>query len=173
MKLVIGTLVGLVAFFALVGLAVMVGALRSARREGATGGAGAGRTGDSDDGLRARIARYVGPVDPSMALLNPPGRVATEFFTALCGFPGLGWLLSGCVFTGLMLLCIAPAFVWGIIPMYLVVTGKAASGAFLAVQYLPGLAIGSAAALAYRETQLARRRRRKAQALPAAGRAAE
>ena len=172
MNLVFGTLVGLVAVFALVGLAVMVGALRSARKEGATSGSGGG-AGSPDDSLRARVARYVGPVDPRMALLNPPARVATEFFAALCGFPGLGWLLSGCVFTGLMLLCIAPAFIWGIVPMYLVVTGKAAGGAFLAVQYLPGLALGSAATLAYRETQLARRRKRKAQPSPVAGRAAE
>jgi hypothetical protein len=158
MRFILGALVGLVGVFALVGLAVMFGALRSARAERK-------RSSPEIDGLslRARIGRYVGDVEPSMALLNPPGRVATEFFSALCGFPGLGWLLSGSVFTGLVLICVGPAFVWGIFPVFLVLTGKIASGAFIAVQYLPGLAIGSSSALAYREIQLARRRKRNAQ----------
>jgi hypothetical protein len=94
-----------------------------------------------------------------MALLNPPGRVGAEFFAALCGFPGLGWLLSGSVFAGLVMIIAGPAFVWGIFPVYLVLSGKITSGAFIAVQYLPGLAIGSSAALAYREVQVARKRK--------------
>jgi hypothetical protein len=44
-----------------------------------------------------------------------------------------------------------------------VLTGKLISGPFVAVQYLPGLALGSSAALGYREYQLARRHRRQAE----------
>ncbi len=91
-----------------------------------------------------------------MALLNRPGRVAAEFFCALCGFPGLGWLLSGSVFAGLVLICAVPGVVWGGYPAFLVMTGRMADGPFIAVQYLPGLALGSSALLAYREIQLSR-----------------
>jgi hypothetical protein len=162
MRFFTGSVIGLIAVFALVGLAVCYSALRSARAERASSSA------ETDElSLRARIGRYVGPVDPSMALLNPPGRVATEFFTSLCGFPGLGWILSGSVFTGLVLICVGPAVVWGFYPVFLALTGKLADGPFVAVQYLPGLAIGSSAVLAYRELQLSRRRKRKAQALQA------
>jgi hypothetical protein len=160
MNFVFGTLAGLVAVFALVGVGVMVGAFRSARAERRGMGPAAGVTGTTS--LRARIDRYVGPVDPHMALLNPPGRVATEFFTALCGFPGMGWLLSGSVFAGLVLICVVPAFVWGVYPAILVLTGQMDGGPFIAVQYLPGLAIGSSVLLAYREIHLAKDRRRKA-----------
>jgi hypothetical protein len=160
MSFLFGTLAGLVVVFALVGLGVMVGALKSARAERKVADRGAGGLGDSS--FRSRIDRYVGPVDPRMALLNPPGRVATEFFAALCGFPGLGWLLSGSVFAGLVLICVGPAFVWGAYPAFLVISGRMAGSPFIAVQYLPGLAIGSSALLAYREIQLARNRRRKA-----------
>lgn len=164
MSFVFGSLAGLVAIFALVGLGVMVGAVRSARAEGMRSGAGAGEV-DGAMSLRARIDRYVGPVEPHMALLNPPGRVAAEFFSALCGFPGMGWLLSGSVFAGLVLICVMPAMVWGIYPAFLVMTGRMADGPFIAVQYLPGLAVGSSALLAYREIQLSRSRKRKAGAL--------
>jgi hypothetical protein len=164
MRFFIGTVIGLVAVFAVVGLAVTYGALRSARSERTRSG-----TNDGDLSLRARIGRYVGPVDPSMALLNPPGRVAAEFFTALCGFPGLGWILSGSVFTGLVLICMGPAVVWGFYPVFLALTGRMLSGPFVVVQYLPGLAIGSSAALAYREIQLARRKRLRARASRRAG----
>jgi hypothetical protein len=157
MRFFIGTLIALLAVFGVVGIAVTYSAIRSARREHRLP-----RLEADEFSLRARIARYVGPVDPSIALLNPPGRVGAEFFTSLCGFPGLGWLLSGSVFTGLVLFCLGPAVVWGFYPVFLVLTGKVGSGPFVAVQYLPGLAIGSSAALAYREIQLARRRRQKA-----------
>jgi hypothetical protein len=165
MSFVFGTLAGLVVVFALIGLGLMIGALRSARAEHKLSGA------DGIDGvvsLRARIDRYVGPVDPHMALLNPPGRVGIEFFSALCGFPGLGWLLSGSVFAGLVLICLVPGVVWGVYPALLVISGRMADSPFIAVQYLPGLAIGSSALLAFREVQLARIRRRKAEALGAA-----
>jgi hypothetical protein len=162
MNFVFGTLAGLVAVFALVGVGVMVGAFRSARAERRSMGpaaTAADTTGIAS--LRGRIDRYVGPVEPHMALLNPPGRVVTEFFTALCGFPGMGWLLSGSVFAGLILICVVPAFAWGVYPAILVLTGQMDGGPFIAVQYLPGLAIGSSALLAYREIHLARSRRRK------------
>ncbi len=164
MNFVFGTLAGVVVVFALIGLGVMIGALRSARTEHNSSGPDNG-----DVSLRARIDRYVGPVDPQMALLNPPGRVATEFFSALCGFPGLGWLLSGSVFAGLVLICVGPALVWGIYPAFLLLSGRMADGPFIAVQYLPGLAIGSSSLLAYREVQLAKIRKRKAEAPGTAG----
>ena len=135
----------------------------SARAERRPSG-GAGEL-DGMMSLRARIDRYVGPVEPHMALLNPPGRVAAEFFSALCGFPGMGWLLSGSVFAGLVLICVMPAMVWGVYPAFLVMTGRMAGSPFIAVQYLPGLAICSSALLAYREIQLAKARKRKDQAL--------
>lgn len=164
MRFVLGSLAGLVGVFALVGVAIMFGAFRTARAERlAEGGAG------DDLSLRTRIQHYVGEIEPSMALLNPPGRVAAEFFAALCGFPGLGWLLSGSVFAGLVLICAGPAFVWGLFPVFLVLTGRMATEALLAVQYLPGLAIGSAGVLAYREIQLARRRRQGLRAARPAG----
>jgi TM2 domain-containing membrane protein YozV len=158
MRFVIGTIIGLVALSAIVGLAVTVDAVRSARSERRR------REGRPSTGLslRARVGRYVGPIDPSTAVLNPPGRVATEFIGALCGFPGLGWIFSGCIFTGIVLLSLGPAVIWGFFPVILSVTGKLSSGPFVAVQYLPGLALGSAMALAYREIRLARRRRLKA-----------
>jgi hypothetical protein len=155
MKFVIATIIGSLALFTIVGLAVTVDAIRVARAERRRheGRPPAGLS------LREKVSRYVGPVDPGMALLNPPGRVATEFMGALCGFPGLGWIFSGCIFTGILLLSLGPAVVWGFYPVLLSVTGKLSSGPFVAVQYLPGLALSSAIALAYREVQLARRRR--------------
>jgi hypothetical protein len=155
MKFVIGTIIGSLALFTIVGLAVTIDAIRVARAERRRH-EGLVPTGLS---LREKVSRYVGPVDPGTALLNPPGRVATEFIGALCGFPGLGWIFSGCIFTGILLLSLGPAVVWGFYPVLLSVTGKLSSGPFVAVQYLPGLALGSAMALAYREVQLARRRR--------------
>lgn len=167
MNFVFGGLAGLVAIFALVGWGVMVGALRSARAERTRSDTGVVEVEDAVS-MRARIDRYVGPVDPHMALLNRPGRVAAEFFCALCGFPGMGWLLSGSVFAGLVLICVVPGVVWGIYPAFLVMTGRMAGSPFIAVQYLPGLAIGSSALLAYREIQLAKSRKRDADALRAA-----
>src|SRR3974377_612753 len=73
--------------------------------------------------LKERIRRYVGPIDPKTALLNPPGRVAVEVVGAFCGFPGLGWLCSGSVFIGLLLICCGPAFAWGLYPVFFPVAG--------------------------------------------------
>lgn len=162
MNFLFGTLAGLVVVFALVGVGVTVGALRSARAERKSASPAGEFEGVAS--LRARIDRYVGPMDPHLSLLNRPGRVVTEFFCALCGFPGLGWLLSGSVFAGLVLICVVPAVVWGGYPAFLVMTGRMADGPFIAVQYLPGLAIGSSGLLAYREIQLAKSRNRKAEA---------
>jgi len=158
MRFFTSTVIGLLAVFVLVGLAITYSALRGAKSEQKRDG----QTPHDELSLRARAARYIGPMDPSMALLNPPGRVATEFFTALCGFPGLGWILSGSVFTGLILISVGPATVWGFYPVFLAVTGRLLRGPFVAVQYLPGLALGSSAALAYRELRLARRRKLRA-----------
>jgi hypothetical protein len=159
MSFIFGSLAGLVLVFALVGLGVMIGALRSARAERKQA------EGDSGEvSLRARIDRYVGPVDPRVALMNPVGRVVSEFFCALCGFPGLGWLMSRSVFAGLVLICVVPAVVWGGYPAFLLMTGRMAGSPFIAVQYLPGLALGSSALLAYREIQLAKIRKSAAEA---------
>jgi hypothetical protein len=164
MRYVIGSIIGLLALFGLVGVAVTVSAIRAARAERRADERHAG--GDTEGAvlsMRERAQRYVGPVDPGMALLNPPGRVAVECFTALCGFPGLGWILSGSVFTGILLITVVPAVVWGLYPVFLALTGRLLAGPFVAVQYLPGLALGSATMLAYREVKLARMRRRHPQ----------
>ena len=160
MRYIVGSIIGLLALFGIVGVGVTVGAMRSARAERRQT-EGMPEPGAS---LRERVGKYVGPVEPSMALLNPPGRVAVECFTALCGFPGLGWILSGSVFTGLLLITLGPAVVWGLYPLFLVLTGRLLGSPFVAVQYLPGLALGSAAMLAYREVRLAHRRRLPAHA---------
>lgn len=107
--------------------------------------------------LSERGRRYVGPVRPDMALLNTPLRVAVEAVTALCGFPGLGWLISGRVVTGVVLLAVVPSLVWGIIPMVLSVTGDIYRGPFVAVGYLPVLAVVSALGLTMAEIRRIRR----------------
>jgi hypothetical protein len=39
-----------------------------------------------------------------------------EFFGALFGFPGLGWLYAGQALVGVALLCAGPAVAWALIP---------------------------------------------------------
>jgi hypothetical protein len=151
---VLFSVMAVLTVFSLVGIGVLYNAFRVGRQERrARGEAVAGD-------LREKIRRYVGPVDPKTRLLNPPGRVVVEFVGAFCGFPGLGWLCSGSVFTGLLLLCCVPAFVWGLYPVILSVTGKLISSPYVVIEYLPAIAVASAGALAYREIMLSRERRR-------------
>ena len=69
--------------------------------------------------LRTRVRDYVGPLERSKRPLNPPLRVTLEALIALCGFPGLGWLLSGHVFVGLCLIVAVPAALLAFYPMYI------------------------------------------------------
>jgi TM2 domain-containing membrane protein YozV len=151
------SVMAILTVFSLVGLGVMLNAFRVGRQERRS------QTGEEKaPELREKIRRYIGPVDPKTRLLNPGGRVAVEFVGAFCGFPGLGWLCSGSVFTGLLLICCVPAFAWGIYPVILAVSGKLLSSPYIVMEYLPGVAVASAGALAYREVMLARERRRAA-----------
>ncbi len=107
-------------------------------------------------GVRGTLHRYVGPVEPRHALLTAPVRVAVEFVAALFGFPGLGWLISGKVMTGLFLLVVGPSIFWGVLPAYLVVTERIVGNPYLTVQYLPVLAVVSATALGVYQLRLSR-----------------
>jgi hypothetical protein len=156
MSLLIGTVIAIVVVFTVVGLGVTFNALRVGRAETRAHG---DKTQAAE--LREKIRRYVGPVDPKTALLNPPARVLVEFAGAVCGFPGLGWLCSGSVFAGLLLICCGPAFAWGFYPVFLSLTGKLASRPYIVIEYLPGIAVASAAILAYREVLLARKRKQE------------
>jgi hypothetical protein len=154
---VIISAVSILSVFALVGLGVTYNAFRVARQERRSADEAAGE--ETAARLKERIRRYVGPVDPKTALLTPAARVAVEFVGAFCGFPGLGWMCSGSVFAGLLLICFGPAFVWGVYPVILAVSGHLLSNPYVVIEYLPGVAVASAAALTYRELMLARHRR--------------
>lgn len=97
---------------------------------------------------RQRVRDYVGEIDPHTALLTPATRPLVELAGAICGFPGLGWLISGRVAVGLVLLIAVPAVVWAFYPVYLSVSGRLAESGFAAVRYLPALAVVSAGSLA-------------------------
>lgn len=98
--------------------------------------------------LRQRVRGYVGEIDPHTALLTPATRPLVELAGAICGFPGLGWLISGRVAVGLVLLIAVPAVVWAFYPVYLTVSGRLAESGFAAARYLPALAVVSAGSLA-------------------------
>ncbi len=112
-------------------------------------------------GLRRRVQDYVGEVSPHRALLTAPARVALELACALCGFPGLGWLISGRVAVGLILLVVAPAIVWAWHPAYLSLTGGLAAHPFAVVRYLPVVSLASGTALAACEWQGRKARNRE------------
>lgn len=138
------------------GFALLVSATVRARRERRAADAGAA----SVVSLRKRAQRYVGPVTDDMALANPAARVGIEFVLALCGFPGFGWLFSGRVVTGLLLVSIVPSFVWAIYPGYLSLRGQLLTGPspYTVIEYLPALAAVSAGCLAIDQIVAARRR---------------
>ncbi len=98
-----------------------------------------------------RVRRYEGPISKDMVPYNPVWRVFVELVSGTCGFPGLGWLMSGHVAVGLVLMSIVPSFVWALYPAWVVRTGAFRADAFAAVRYLPYLGAGSALALAVRE----------------------
>jgi hypothetical protein len=154
---VIISAVAILSVFALVGLGVTYNAFRVARHERKAADEAAGE--ERAARLKERVRRYVGPVDPKTALLTPPARVAVEFVGASCGFPGLGWMCSGSMFAGLLLICFGPAFAWGVYPVILAVSGHLLSSPYIVIEYLPGVAVTSAGALTYRELMLARHRR--------------
>ena len=106
------SVMAILTVFSLVGLGVMLNAFRVGRQERPVAD---GRLEEAHE-LREKIRLYIGPVDPKTRLLNPPGRVAVEFVGAFCGFPGLGWMCSGSMFIGLLLICCGPAFAWGHLP---------------------------------------------------------
>jgi hypothetical protein len=155
-RVVLISVMAILTVFSLVGIGVTCNAFRVARQERRRQEGDRVKAGE----LKERIRRYVGPVDPKTALLNPPGRVAVEFVGAFCGFPGLGWLCSGSVFTGLLLICCVPAFAWGLYPVVLAVTGQLLSSPYVVIEYLPAVAVASAGALAYREVMLSRARKK-------------
>jgi len=138
--------------FAAVGVVVAVRAVRAAAAEGRAHGRDrvAG-------GWRARAAGYTGAVSPASRGLNPPARVVVELFAGACGFPGLGWMLSGCLLSGLLLITCVPAVVWGLYPAYLALTGGLTGSALSIVGYVPFIGLASACGLAVREIAAARR----------------
>lgn len=139
-------IIALLTFFVLVGIALTFRAM--ARAHAATRASG---TLPPKRSLKRRVRDYVGPIDRSQAPLNPPLRVTVEFVCALGGFPGLGWLLSGRIFPGLLLMCIVPSLVWGIVPVVLSLTGLLLISPYSVVFYLPALAVVSAGSLAFAE----------------------
>ena len=145
-----GLVVALTLFTA-VGVAMFVIALRptARNRDGAPSGGSAAPAGEA--GFGGAMRRYVGPVSPDLALLTAPRRVLLEFVSALCGFPGFGWLASTRVSIGLPLLCIAPAIIYGGYPVYLAMTGHLLDSPYVAIQYLPAVALVSASCLAFAE----------------------
>jgi hypothetical protein len=149
----IGGIVGMLLLFLVIGAVLLVQAMAMERRRNAASAAGGVR-----ERLTARdvVRRYVGPVTPDLALLNPPARVAIEFVGALCGFPGFGWMTSTRVWIGLPLLIAGPAIVFGFYPLYLVSSGHIADRPLIALEYLPFLAVASASALAVAEMRHAR-----------------
>ncbi|HMK92553.1 MAG TPA: hypothetical protein VK576_06105 [Thermoleophilia bacterium] len=152
------TVWGMVAFvtlFFVVGLIVTIRAMAAARRERLRAEA----TGGPPPTLQERWRRYEGPVTPDLARLNPPLRVLVEATCALFGLPGVGWALSARVLPGVVLMIVGPLFVWCLYPVFLSVTGRLASDPYAVVDYLPVLALMSAATLAVFEVRAARRRR--------------
>lgn len=130
------SIIAMLVAFVVVGLILTVRAMKTSR------------PGPQRLPMRERIRQYVGPVDPQKALLNPPLQVVVELYAALCGFPGLGWLISGRVFVGLVLISVVPAFVWALYPIYLCASGRIAASPYLVVDYLPVLSVISGTTLA-------------------------
>ncbi len=143
-------IIGLLTFFVLIGIVLTVKALADAHARTVAAGGRAKR------GIKQRIRDYVGPIDRSKAPLRPALCVLVEFVLALTGFPGLGWLMSGRIFVGLILLSVVPAFVWAIVPMALSMSGLLLLSPYSVVMYLPLLALASAGTLALRELRAPR-----------------
>ncbi|MHB8859395.1 MAG: hypothetical protein ACYC6Z_07945 [Thermoleophilia bacterium] len=151
--LIIYLITGLLIAVTLIGIYLTVRSLKAAGK--------AGRAARSTQGrmtLRQRIDRYEGPINRDLALYNAPARVGIEFFTALCGFPGMGWMISGRILAGIILMSTVPIFVWAIFPLYLSMAQPLLPSPFVPVQYLPGVALLSAGSLAVSQFRASRRR---------------
>jgi hypothetical protein len=149
-EITIWGLIVALAIFTIGGVAMFVLALRPDRSTAGEPGQGP-KARDAERGFRAGVHRYVGPVTPDLALLSPARRVLLEFVGAFCGFPGFGWLMSTRVAIGLTLLCLGPALVYGAIPVALAFSGHLSDGPYVAIAYLPTLAVVSATCLALAE----------------------
>lgn len=66
---------------------------------------------------RENVATYSGPLPPRVQKIPLAFILAMEFFGALFGFPGLGWLFAGQAIVGVTLLCLGPAVAWALIPL--------------------------------------------------------
>ncbi len=66
---------------------------------------------------RENLATYTGPLPPRVQKIPLPFILAMEFFGALFGFPGLGWLYAGQALLGVALMCAGPAVAWALIPL--------------------------------------------------------
>jgi hypothetical protein len=155
--LAIYAIIAVLALFVAVGVYLVIRSLRIAAREQRPERGNERRLQGLN--LRQRTRRYVGPVKPEMALLNPVARVGVEFFCSLCGFPGLGWLISGRVAIGLLLFAVVPIFTWAVYPLYLSVSNEIMAGPYVALRYLPFLAVASAGLLAASQARSARQGR--------------
>jgi hypothetical protein len=131
-------IVVLLAAFSATGVVIVVREVRRMRL----------RSPEPAPSLAARFDRYVGPIDASRAPLTPPLRVAAEFLSALCGFPGLGWMVSGRVRIGLPLIIAVPALIWALFPLFVSYTGVLFPQPLAVFSVLPAIAVASAAALA-------------------------
>lgn len=139
---VVWAIAGLLALFSIAGVAVVVReavALRKSGRQPAT------------LSLRQRFNRYVGPINRSAAPLTPPARVAVEFGAALCGFPGLGWMISGRLQVGLPLIIAVPAMLWAFFPLFISLSGHVFDEPMAVFAVLPAIAVLSSALLAVQE----------------------
>lgn len=101
--------------------------------------------------LSRRLEDYFGPIDLDQAPLNAPLRIGVEFFAALLGFPGIGWMVSGRMKVGLPLVVIAPALLWMLYPLYISSAGVVLDRPLQVLAVLPPLAVFSAGALALAE----------------------
>lgn len=150
------SVIAILLIFVLTGMYLVIRAMRQAAREQRRANPLARQL--SGLKLRLRAKRYVGSASPRMALLNAPARVAIEFFCSLCGFPGLGWMISGRIAIGLPLFVIGPAITWAIYPLYLSMSNEIMAGPYVVLRYLPVLAVTSAGLLAISQVRYARRR---------------
>jgi hypothetical protein len=60
--------------------------------------------------------RYNGPAKPWLTRFPTRYYLIAETVGAVFGFPGLGWILSGKAFPGVLLMIIGPIFAWAAIP---------------------------------------------------------
>lgn len=145
------TIVALIGAFAVLGIYLIVRAIRMTyAAERAERGPLPRRS------LRKRARDYVGESKESSAILTPPFRVAAEFVMALCGFPGIGWLASGHLVTGLVLIVLGPGLMWAAAPVIMAATGGLMQDPFVTVRFLPVLAVASAGSLAIAEARRSR-----------------